>query len=196
MEAALTAIGMSAANAATVSTVLSVAGTAASALGAVQSGRSQQQAANYQAAQYTQQAGQQRATAQRAAMEQRRRARLAQSSLQARAAASGAGALDPTVLDLEGNIAGEGEYRALTALYEGEEQARGLENAASVKRFEGKQARSAGNARAMNSVIGGASTLFERFGQGGPPTATVSYAPTYDPGDYGPYDLPWRRGMS
>ncbi|MEW6705013.1 MAG: hypothetical protein AB1430_09200 [Pseudomonadota bacterium] len=68
-----------------------------------------------------------RATGQRHAIEERRQARLVESALQARA---GGGGLDPTIVDLQSDIAGEGEYRALSALYEGNEGALGMEAAA------------------------------------------------------------------
>lgn len=69
------------------------------------------------------------AIGQRQALEERRNARLLESALQARA---GGGGLDPTVVKLSSQIAGEGEYRALAALYEGESGAIGLENQATA----------------------------------------------------------------
>lgn len=140
------------------------AGTAMSVAGAIGQGNAARGAANYQAAQLQQQAGQERATSQRQAMEERRRARFAQSRLQALAAASGAGATDPTVIDLSGDIAAEGEYRALTALFGGEERARGLTMNAQARRYEGQQQRRAGVMNAASTIMGGGYSMLDRFG--------------------------------
>ena len=146
--------------------LITAASTIFSAVGKQQQGAAADTAAGYQAQQLDQRAGQARASAQRAAIEQRRHAALAGSQLQARA---GGGGLDPTVVDLASGIAGEGEYRALTALYEGEERARGDEMAAAAKRYEGKQARRAGNIGAVTSLFSSAGSpagqsLFEKYG--------------------------------
>jgi hypothetical protein len=97
-------------------------------------------------------------------MEERRRARLAESRALAVAGASGAGASDPTVLDIMGGIAEEGEYRALNALYTGEDRARGMEGNAAARRFEADQARRAGRAEARSTLLGGGYSLLQRFG--------------------------------
>lgn len=79
-------------------------------------------------------AKQERAAAQRNASEERRRAAIASSNLQAAAAASGAGASDAGVIDLEEDIAEEGEYRALMQIYQGEQSARNnLSQASSIR---------------------------------------------------------------
>src|SRR3546814_19253939 len=84
----------------------------------------------------------------------RRRERLVQSNLIASAAASGAGASDPTILDLQGDIAAEGEYRALTALYQGEERARSMETQARLRPLEGAQVAKAGRSANSGAKIG------------------------------------------
>jgi hypothetical protein len=173
---------------ATIAAVSAVAGLGMSVMGGMQAanaakaqGRAQQQASDYAAKQAEVQAGQERAAAQRRAIAQRRQTARVQSSLQARAAASGAGALDPSIIDLTGDIAQEGEYRALTALYEGEERARGLENRATLSTYEGAAARAAGNARAssittstIGTALSSASSLFMKYGGGGPDADTGS----------------------
>lgn len=83
--------------------------------------------AQFMAGQQMDAAGRSRAIGQRQAIEERRQARLVESALQARA---GGGGADPTVVKLASDIAGEGEYRALAALYEGESGALSLENQA------------------------------------------------------------------
>lgn len=167
---------------ATIAAVSGVAGLGLGVMGQMQAGqaakaqgKAQQQATDYQAQQAVVQAGQERAAAQRRAIAQRRATDRVQSNLQARAAASGGGALDPSVIDISGDIAQEGEYRALSALYEGEDRARGLENSASLRRYEGSASRAAGNTaadiygtRALGTALSGASTLFAKYGGGGP----------------------------
>lgn len=158
---------------------LMIAGTVLSAAGQVQAGeaayaqaKAQQQALDYQAEQHRRQAGQERAAGQRALEAERRRERLVQSNLLARAAASGAGASDPTIVALQGQIAAEGELRALSALYEGEARAYDLEEQARLRVFEGQQTRAAGKmARdsyrfgAFTTLVGGiGSTLYDRYG--------------------------------
>lgn len=89
-------------------------------------------AAEVKAAGLRQAATESRASSQRQAMEQRRRARLALSTLTARAAAGGGSATDPGVVRLGGDIAARGEYQALAEMYTGENRARGLETEANI----------------------------------------------------------------
>jgi hypothetical protein len=141
-----------------------MAGTALTALGALKEGRQANADASFQAAQLEQNAGQERAASQRQAIEQRRQARLTNSRIQALA---GGGGLDPTVVDLSANIAGEGELRALTALYTGEERARGNEMNAQGARIAGKNAERASRVKAISSVLSSGSSMFEKYGGGG-----------------------------
>jgi hypothetical protein len=181
------------ASSASIPTILSAVGSVVTVAGALDSAASAKDNARNQAAQYEmsaqgadsqaeqldQQAGQQRASAQRAAQEQRRRATIAASDIQAR---TGGGSTDSSVLGLTGNIAGEGEYNALTSMYEGEEKARGSEGQAGVSRAQAAQYRAgagaaiargdsaarAANTNAFSSVLTGASSLYSKFGNGGP----------------------------
>lgn len=140
--------------------MMMIASTVVSAGGAVMQGRAAEKSANFQAAQMEQNAGQARAAAQREAAEQRRQARLTQSRLQALA---GGGGGDVSVVKLAADIAGEGELRALTSLYEGEESALGMETAAGARRFEGKQAKRAANLSAFGTVLGDANKLHRKY---------------------------------
>lgn len=150
---------------ATISTILSIGGTVVSALGQMRQGKAEQQAANYQAAELQQRAGQERAVAQRQAIENRRQARLLASTAQARGAAGGGSALDPTVVNTIGDIMAEGELGALGSLYAGEERARGNEGSAALRRFEGRNARSAAKIGAFSTLgtgLGG--TFYNKYG--------------------------------
>jgi hypothetical protein len=139
-----------------------------SAAGTLLGGASEKGAAKSQALQLEQQAGQDRASAQRAAIDQRRSARYMQSRVQALAAASGGGASDPTIINLQNNIDAAGEYSALTAMYEGEDAARGKEYGAQVARKTGKAAATASYLKAGSTLLAGASSWYDKYGGGGP----------------------------
>lgn len=186
--------------AANATTVLAVAGTVMTVASAADArsqakddanaararGEQAAQGSENEAAQLQQQAGQQRASAQREAQEQRRRAAIASSNAQARA---GGGSTDSSILGLTGDIAGEGEYNALTAMYEGEERAIGSETQASAAIAQAGQYRAGGEAgyqrgqsaaraattRGFTSALTGASSLYSKYGGGG--------AGAYDPVD-------------
>ena len=146
---------------------LLIGGTVLGAVGGIQQGRAQNRLAQYKAAQLEQKARQERAVSQRKAIDVRRRARTAESRTLALAAASGGGASDPTVMNLMAGIAGEGEFAAQTAVYEGEERARGAEMGAEGARIEGSQAQTAG-------YVGAASTIMSSAAQG----LAMKYSPT------------------
>lgn len=114
-------------------------------------------------------AGQERAVSQREAIEQRRQGKFVESRVQAISAASGAGALDPTIVGILGDIGRETDIRAETALFEGEEAARGLEFGAAIDRaggagdlFAAEAAIRAGRSARNRSFLAAAGTLFER----------------------------------
>jgi hypothetical protein len=99
-----------------------------------------------------------RAKAQRQAFDQRRQADLMSSRAQAVSAASGAGAgADaPSIVKIMSDIAGQGELNAQTAMWNGEEQARGLELGA-------KNARASGRSSMLGSLLGAGATLGTGF---------------------------------
>lgn len=139
-----------------------------SAAGSIKAGQDANRAAKFQAKQQETQASQVEGAATRAAGEEERRARILQSNLIARAAASGAGAGDPTVLNLEGDIAAEGRYRALSQIYEGGSQADRIRAGASATRYEGKTAQTASYITAASTVLGGVGNgLSAKYGGGG-----------------------------
>lgn len=144
---------------------LMVAGTAVSAGGSIIEANSKASELRFQAAQMDAQAGLKRATAQRSAMDEKRQARLAVSRGQAVAAASGGGASDPTVVNALAGISGEGEYRALTALYNGEEEAQSLEAQAAANRRGAKSVKTAGLLKAGGTILSAGSSLYDRFGK-------------------------------
>jgi hypothetical protein len=119
-----------------------------------QGGLFAQQEAEFQALQLDQAAGDARAEAQRAAMEERHNAKLALSTLVARAASSGGGT-GGTVEKLASNIAERGEYQALLDVYTGENRARGLEDQATGARVSGAAAKYGADVEALASRYAG-----------------------------------------
>ena len=125
----------------------------------------QQAIAAQQADRIERDAGQERAAAQRAAMEERRQGRLVSSRARAVAGASGAGAFDPTMIDILSDIDTEAEFRALTALYEGGERARSAEDEARLIRaggaITGKTGKQMANSQRTSALLGAGGTLME-----------------------------------
>jgi hypothetical protein len=160
-----------------VSLALTGAATAVSAMGTIAGGNAAadagyrgQQAQIYKARQEEQAAQEARAVGQRALFEKRREGDLLQSKLQARAAASGGGADDPTVLNLGGDIAARSEYDALFEMYKGENRARGLLDAATASRMKGDAEYAEGMAKkkasqisAIGTIVGGAGSMFNQY---------------------------------
>ena len=147
--------------------VLTAVGTIASANQQRAAGKAANQAAQFEALQMERQAGEARATSQRQAIEQRRKSDYMRSRAQALAASSGAGALDPTVVDIVSGIEGEGDLAARSVLYEGEVRATNRETAAAGRRFEGENAERAGKAAAAATMLKGAGSMFSMYGAGG-----------------------------
>lgn len=158
-------------------TVLQFAGGMSAASAAERQGQQMREAQQYKAAQLESQATQAVASSQREAQEQERRARLVASRALAVSAASGAGASDPTIEKIISDIDGEGAYRSMVALYQGEERARTLRMGADAARYEGDMAVQSGEERAsgmrmgaLGSLAAGGAGLYARFGMGGPQT--------------------------
>ncbi len=148
--------------------VLTVASTVLTAYGQIQQGKAadaqakaQQQGLEYQAKQREAAAVQERAQTQRRVIEENRQKNLVKSKVVARSAASGAGALDGSVVDIMGDLEQEGEYNKGVALYEGEERARSLETGAAIDRYEGQQVRAADKAAKKSSYLAAGSTIFK-----------------------------------
>ena len=156
----------------------SIVGTVVSAVGTIAAGRAQRESADHQAAQYDIRAKEERAAAQNEAQQYRQRAKLVGSKLQATSAASGFGASDPTVLDLAGDIASTGILQAALTRYGGESRAQGVEGQAEGLRMSGRAAETGSFYNAAATVIGGAGSLFQRYGQVFTPRATAT-APRY-----------------
>jgi hypothetical protein len=140
--------------------VLTGGGALAGAAGSIIGANAEAKELRRQAAQLEFQAGQGRASAQRAAMEERRKSRFLSSRGLALAAASGGGADDPTVINNLAEIEGEGEYRALASMYEGETEARGKEAQAVANRSRAKAVKTAGLLNAAGKILDAGSSFF------------------------------------
>lgn len=145
---------------------LAFAGSAAKAGGTILGAANEARSLKKQAQGLDRQAGLERASSQREAIEERRQSRLVQSRGLAVAAASGGGADDPTVVNLIANLEGEGEYRALTSLYEGNERAIGMEDEARARRKEAKNIKTASYISAASTMLGAGSSMYDRYGGG------------------------------
>jgi hypothetical protein len=163
---------------AVMATPLLIFGTLLQADAAIQEGAATDKLAKFKARQLEQKAGQERAVSQRKAGSVRRQARFAESRALALAAASGGGASDPTIVNIMAGIAGEGEIGAQSALYEGEERARGAELGAKASLYEGAQAKKAGYLKAGATVLSGIGSGLSM----GPKSLTSKYAPNYSSG--------------
>ena len=157
---------------------LSAAGTIAQGKAQREAGQTQQVAAQHRAAVGERdaqaqdiQAGQERAVGQRNLISERKNQARVESTIRTRAAASGAGALDPTIVDILGDVGSEGDFRALSALYEGEDRARALEFGAGLSRagaggelFAGAAARDAGRRAQRELQLSAGGTLLQGGG--------------------------------
>lgn len=120
-------------------------------------------AAQFQADQLREQAGDAIASAQRAAFNEDRRARYVASDILAKAAASGGGASDPTIVNLIAQTAAEGAYRQQVALYEGDARARQLRLQATAKEFEGASEEASAKRTGRGQMFGAATTLLKGY---------------------------------
>lgn len=141
---------------------MQLGGSLIGAYGDYRAGREAKKAADFEAAQYLQQASNVRASGQLAAAEERRKARLLESRART-VAAFGGGGVDKSARDTIKNIAGEGEFRALSGLFETEEKAQELETAALMRRKEGKSAKKAGMYKAFGSLLSTGSSMASSY---------------------------------
>lgn len=143
---------------------LAVGGSLLSAGGTIVGANSQASELRSEAGQLDTMAGQERATGQRAAVEARRQSALLGSRALAVAAASGGGASDPTVVNIISRLSGEGQFRALTAMYDAEETARSKEMQAIDKRKEAGNVKKAGLLTAAGTLLNSGASMYKTFG--------------------------------
>lgn len=139
-------------------------GIAVQAFGKVASGYSQKNALNASASELQQEAGQSVASGIQGAIQDRRRATYVASNARAATAAGGLTTTGTSAIANVGQIRGEGEYRALTSMYQGEDRASELDFRASQMRNEGSNAVKAGWLSGMSSVLSGGSSFYSKYG--------------------------------
>jgi len=165
-----------------IGTGLSIAGHLSAGSAARAAGRAQRQAAEYTAQQLEASKGQQRAAAQRASIDEIRKSMALQSRALAVAAASGGGALDPTVLALISGVSAEGQLAAETQIYNGDERARQLQEHANAVRYEGLNREAAGEIASRNELLKIGGTILSGVSKDwyGAPKEKPTKAPIWD----------------
>ena len=101
-----------------------------------------------------------RAAGHREAEEEQRNAELAYSRALAIAAASGGGVSDPGVVKIFADLQAEGDFRVLSRLYAGEDEAQGIEYRADVAQREGRARRKLSRYGALSEAV----SFAERYG--------------------------------
>jgi hypothetical protein len=168
---------------AVISAIAGLAGSGISAMGTLAAGKAAQQSANYEAQQLEIKAKEEQAAAQREAQEHSRRKDLALSEVQAKSAASGFSATDPTTLAIADEIARYGSMQEQMAMYGGTSRRAGTEAQAVGRRFEGAAARQGSKYSAAGTILGGISTMAGKYassasGGGGGGGWSTSVVPT------------------
>jgi len=130
-------------------------GTALSSGAKIYGGYAQNAAMQGAAGQLQQEAGQSVASGIQGAIEANRRADYVGSNAQARIAAGGLTTTGRSAVVTLGRIAGQGEYNARTALYQGYDRAQELDFRAQTMRNEGSAAETAGWIGGASSALSG-----------------------------------------
>jgi hypothetical protein len=123
------------------------------AKGARDAGEAERVAAYKQAEQLRYNAGQVESAGQRDAMDEQRKADILQSRMLAVAGASGASALDPTVVNLAAGVEYEGKLASQTRRYNANVEAKGMRLQADATQAGGNAAAQAGKYRAMGTLL-------------------------------------------
>jgi hypothetical protein len=154
----LGALGSAGAAAGGSGAMLSLGASALSGYGAIQSGKAENAASQYNATVNDMQARQSGEQAALKASEIARRSRQTQASGRASALANGF-EQSGSVVDVLNQAARGDELDALTAIYDGSVQSTGLRNEAALNRSRGKSAKTAGYMSAASSLLSGASSV-------------------------------------
>lgn len=151
-------------------TILAAASSAATIMGGVMAAQGQkaqgeaaQAAANYRAQQMEIKAKEEYAAAQQESFELKDRKELALSALQARSAASGFTATDPTTLQIGEDIMERGTLQQLMSQYGGLSRKQGLEDSAAGERASGEAAMLGARQRAKGTLFESLYSGFDRF---------------------------------
>lgn len=154
--------------------ILGAVGTGIQVLGTIQAGNDANARAQYEAKQQEMQADEAVAASQRDAAAEHRQGQQLLSQQRAAIAGSGGSLTDPSVIDLMGDTAAEANLAARTRMYQGDQQARGYNDAAKASRISGRNARTASLISAAGGLFSGVSSMYSRFGQQAKQTAPAS----------------------
>lgn len=154
--------------------IIPIAALALTAVSSVAASNNASDAARQNAAQDLQNAGEVRASGQRAAAVELKKAQYIESRAQALAGASGAGAQDPNVVNTIGDIAGEGEYRALTSMYDANSRANAYINDANAGIARGNDESTGALLKGITSIAGQGASMYDKYGN-----KTTPYADFY-----------------
>lgn len=153
-----------------VGTGMEAYGAAEQAAGYMQYGAIRNAAAQFAAAQLRQQANNAQGSAQRKAQMIGLNADYVISSQRARAAGSGGGGSDPTVLNLMARTKSMAGFQQSVALYGGAERARELNMSAAAEEYSGRMEASmgrqtglAGGVRALTTALQGGVSLYSKY---------------------------------
>lgn len=143
--------------------VLQAIGTVVSVIGALQQGSAASKAASYNAQVNQQNAVIARQNAADAAKQQDRENRLRLGSIAAAQGKSGGDAGTGSVLDVIGDVAAQGELQKQYLLYQGDLQARGYENTATLDTFSGQASKNASYLKAGSELLAGGVRTYDAY---------------------------------
>lgn len=118
--------------------IAGIIGTGLQMMGTIQSGKAQQAALNHEAMMKKRQGQEEFAASQRQAIEKRKEGELVMSRQRALASASGAGVVNPSMLDIYGETGAEADYNAEIEKFGGLSRKAGLYDQAAAARAKGK----------------------------------------------------------
>lgn len=145
-------------------TAIALGGNLLEAAGGFSQGVAIKRAAKASKRYLNQMAKQEFAIAQREAFEEQKQAELLASRALAVAAASGGGASDPTVMNIIGDIHGEGALRAGLELYKGKTRADALQFEGEMLMFEARNQKKASDIGVFSSLTKFGAGMYEVFG--------------------------------
>lgn len=140
-----------------------VIGTVLSASGQLEAGNASRAQSQYQAAQLRRNAIQEQAVGSVQAQEEVRRMELTQSRILAVAGASGAGALDPTVVKLIAQTEAEGRLAAATRIYNSDTSAQAMTEQASATEYEGLMVQRASQYKVASTLLSGGKSIYDTY---------------------------------
>lgn len=142
---------------------LTAASTVVGFIGANQQAEAAKAEGEFKAKQLEQKANEERAVGQRELVKERKQKEIIQSKLMTRAAAATGDTTDTGVLTLAGDIEEEGEMRALTEFYKGENAARGYQDAAGASRATASSRAAGYRLKGIGTLLEGGASFADKY---------------------------------